>query len=87
MCSRANNRHSCFLGKKGRLSNLKYVSFILYYFMRLQPCLVIVEVWFSKTVFAPHLHLTWILWVPFSVLCTEPFRITSFAGQETLFLL
>jgi len=87
MCSRANNRHSCFLGKKGRLSNLKYVSFILCYFMRLQPCLVIVEVWFSKTVFAPHLHLIWILWVPFSVLCTEPFRITSFAGQETLFLL
>ena len=87
MCSRANNRHSCFLGKKGRLSNLKYVSFIPCYFMRLQPCLVIVEVWFSKTVFAPHLHLTWILWVPFSVLCTEPFRITSFAGQETLFLL
>jgi hypothetical protein len=79
-----------FRHKKVGLVNLKCASFLrlfVVYFIRLQPCLVTVGERFSKTFLAPHLHLTCIFRVPFSVRCTEPSSMVSFGGEMTLFCL
>jgi hypothetical protein len=57
------------------------------HFIFLQPCLVISPDVLSNMVLAPHLQVACILCMPFCVLCTEPFRTTSFGGEETLFWL